>query len=199
LKIFKKHNARFFSYTLAILSILFILTGCEKNIEIIKSLGNFKELPEVSAEDFETLFSDSAKVKAKAVAKVMNLYNTPEKQYYEFPKGILVYQYDSLMEIEATIKADYAIYYNNKKIWEARNDVVAKNLKKNEQLYTEELFWDQNKGIIYSTKFTKIINSDGVFYGDGGFESNQDFTKWHLIGVKGTVNVKESESAQQNP
>jgi len=199
LKIFNNHNASYFNFALAILIFLFISTGCEKNIEVIKSLGNIKELPEVSAQDFETIFSDSAKVKAKAVAKVMNLYNTPEKQYYEFPKGILVYQYDSLMEIEATIKADFTIYYNNKKIWEARNDVVAKNLKKNEQLYTEELFWDQNKGIIYSTKFTKIINSDGVFYGDGGFESNQDFTKWHLIGVKGTVNVKESESAQPNP
>jgi LPS export ABC transporter protein LptC len=199
LKILKNHNTIFFKHSLVILYILITLSGCEKNIEVIKSLGNVKILPAVSAQDMEVIYSDSAKIKMKVIAKSMNMYNSPEKQYKEFPKGILVFQFDSLLQVEATIKADYAIIRDNKKIWEARNDVVAKNLKKNEQLYTEELFWDQNRGIIYSTKFTKIINSDGVFYGDGGFQANQDLSKWHLIGVKGKVNIKENEDAKPNP
>lgn len=199
MKILKNHNTIFFKHSLVILYILITLSGCEKNIEVIKSLGNVKILPAVSAQDMEVIYSDSAKIKMKVIAKSMNMYNSPEKQYKEFPKGILVFQFDSLLQVEATIKADYAIIRDNKKIWEARNDVVAKNLKKNEQLYTEELFWDQNRGIIYSTKFTKIINSDGVFYGDGGFQANQDLSKWHLIGVKGKVNIKENEDAKPNP
>jgi LPS export ABC transporter protein LptC len=196
LKKSETHINLFFNYTIIIICGLLLLSGCEKNIEVIKSLGNIKVLPAVSAQDMEVLYSDSAKIKMKVTAKLMNMYNIPEKQYKEFPKGILVYQYDSVMQVEATIKADYAIIYDNKKVWEARNDVVAKNLKKNEQLFTEELFWDQTKGIIYSTKFTKIINSDGVFYGDGGFQANQDLSKWHLIGVKGKVNIKENGDAQ---
>ncbi len=171
----KDHITIFFGHILQFLFILLIMTGCEKNIEVIKSLGNVKVLPAVTAQDMEVLYSDSARIKMKVIAKLMNMYNSLDKQYKEFPKGILVYQYDSLMQVQATIKADYAIIRDNKKVWEAHNDVVAKNLKKNEQLYTEELFWDETRGIIYSTKFTKIINSDGVFYGDGGFEATQAF------------------------
>ena len=103
------------------------------------------------------------------------------------------------MHVIATITANYALYRENKKLWEARNDVVAKNFEKNEQLYTEELFWDQNKGILYSHKFTKIINADGVFYGDGGFTSKEDFSYWKLIGIKGKVNIKDNDSTQTNP
>ncbi|MBS1234211.1 MAG: hypothetical protein H6R34_775, partial [Bacteroidetes bacterium] len=44
---------------------------------------------------------------------------------------------------------------------------------------------------IYSDQFTKIINADGTFYGEKGFEARQDLSKWKLKGSKGTVNVKD--------
>lgn len=178
------------------LLILLITESCENNIEVIKNLTSVKDIPAVSAQEMEIIYSDSAKVRMKVIAKVLNKFNTPEKQYIEFPKGIIIYQYDSGMQVTAIIQANYALYRENKKLWEARDDVIAKNLIKNEQLYTEELFWDQSKGNIYSTKFTKIINADGVFYGDGGFTSKEDFSYWKLIGIKGKVNIKENDSTK---
>ncbi len=197
---FSTIRSPFFVHWLSFTICLFlILTGCENNIETIKNITNTKDLPQVSAEDMEILYSDSARVKMKIVAKQLDKYNSNEKDYIEFPKGIIVYQYDSALNIVSEISADYAIYRDKQKLWETRNDVVAKNLKKNEQLFTEELFWNQQKGTIYSTKFTKIINSDGVFCGDGGFTAKEDLSDWKLIGVKGTVNVKDQDSASQNP
>jgi len=175
------------------------LFGCENNIEVIKNMTNIKDIPSVSANEMEILYSDSAKVKMKVVAKTLNKFTNPEKQYIEFPNGITIYKYDSVTQIEAVIKSNYAIYYESKKLWEARDNVVAKNLKKDEQLYSEELFWDQNKAIIYSNKFTKIINADGVFFGDGGFQSKEDLSSWKLFSIKGTVNIKDNPNVQQNP
>jgi LPS export ABC transporter protein LptC len=194
-----KYNTRFFGCYFNIFLIFLGITGCENNIEVIKNITNVREIPSLSGENVEILYSDSGKVKMKVVARVLNKYNSPDKQYIEFPKGIIIYKYDSVFQIEASVKADWALYKEKLKLWEARDAVEAKNLKENEQLFTEELFWDQNKHIIYSKKFTKIINSDGVFYGDGGFESNESLSKWHLIGVKGKVNIKDSENGKTNP
>lgn len=194
-----KYECNSYSAWIACILLLFCIIGCENNIEVIKNLTNVKEIPAVSAKDMEILYSDSSRIRFKVVAKVLNKYNTPEKQYIEFPSGIVLFKYDSLMQVVAIIKANFALYRENQKLWEARNDVEAKNLEKNEQLYTEELFWDQNKGIIYSNKFTKIINPDGVFFGDGGFTSKEDLSYWKLIGIKGKVNIKDSDSTQTNP
>jgi len=189
------------AFPLILLTIL--LVSCENSIEVINRITNIKESPAFSSNDIEVLYSDSARIKMKIVAKLVNKYNTPEKHYMEFPRGILVYQYDTAKRTTAMIRADYAINHENTKIWELRNNVEARNLIKNEQLNTEELYWDQTKGIIYSTKFTKMINTDGVFYGDGGFQSKEDLTNWKMVGVKGKVNLKDNDNenndAQTNP
>ena len=96
-------------------------------------------------------------------------------------------------KLESTITAKYAIYYQEKKLWEARNNVVAKNLKKNEQLYTDQMYWDENTQKIYSHDFTKFVNNDGTFYGEEGFKADQNLDKWELIGSKGTVNVRSED------
>lgn len=182
----------------SIFSFVFItlIASCENNIEVVKNLGNASELPSVSANEMEILYSDSAKIKMKIVTKSLNKYDLPDKDYIEFPNGITVYQYDSTMQVNAIIKSNFAIYYEKTKLWEARNNVEAKNYLKNEQLYTEELFWNQDKGTIYSSKFTKIVNADGVFYGDGGFEAREDLSKWHMVGIKGKVNIKDIEDGK---
>jgi LPS export ABC transporter protein LptC len=181
------------------ISIILILNSCENNIEVINSLTNRKELPFVSANNAEGVYSDSGKVKFKMIAKEYEMYVNVDKPYTLFPKGLTVYLYDSLMQIESVINAQYAIYHQKEKLWEARNDVEAKNVKKNEQINTEEMFWDQNKAIIYSNKFTRIVNQDGVFTGEGGFIASETLSWWKLKGIKGTVNIKESDNNEKNP
>ena len=185
--------------SLVLLVLCLSIISCENNIEVIKNLGNSEDIPAVSMKDIEIMYSDSAKIKMKVSAPELKRFDQPDKQYSEFPKGILVHQYDSAQNIVATIQANSAVYYEKTKLWVARVNVIVKNLSKNEELTSEELFWDQNKGIIYSTKSTTIINADGVFFGEGGFEAKQDMSKWKMAGIKGKVNLKESDDSIQNP
>jgi LPS export ABC transporter protein LptC len=179
-----------------LLASLAVLVSCENNIEVIRSMDKIKDLPVLAASELEILYSDSAKIKMRIVTPEANRYILPDKQYSEFPKGLTVEQYDSAMKIAAFITANYAIFHENTNLWEARGNVIAKNIEKNEELNTEELFWNQAKGIIYSKKFSRITNADGVFYGDGGFEALQDMSQWHMIGIKGKVNIKEEVNAK---
>jgi LPS export ABC transporter protein LptC len=119
--------------------------------------------------------------------------NKEEGPYYEFPEGIDVLFYDKSEKPQSRVTAKYAIYHDKTQIWDVRDDVVAKNITSGEQLNTEELFWDMVKKQIYSNVFTKITNADGVYFGEKGFESNQDFTNYKLIGSRGSVNVRDEQ------
>jgi len=181
----------FRGFFIFITSISFI--SCENSIETINTITKNTSFPSLSRTNTEILYTDSAKLKIKLYAPRLERFTNTSEPYIEFPQGIKVNFYDDSTHVESEITAQYARYDEKKKLWTARNDVVARNLKKGEQLNTEELFWDENNKIIYSEKFTRIMTSTGIFYGDNGFDSDQSFTHWKLKGIKGSVNVKDEE------
>ena len=179
--------------TFFLVFIISIFTSCKNDIEKINTFAPARDLPTVSGVNTEIIYTDSARLKLRMEAPELHKYEQVEEPYVEFPRGIEVYFYNENKQITSEIKAGYAIYYETKNLWEARNNVIAKNLEEGKQLNTEQLFWDQNKGKIYSDQFVKITSPDGVFYGENGFDARQDLTKWRLKGSKGTVNLKDEE------
>ena len=168
-----------------------VINACESDIEKIQTLGIDSKFPDVAAKNIEIIYTDSAKLKMRLRAPEVERFSNSERPYMEFPKGLNVEFFSDSMTIESTIEANYAIYYTEEKLWEARGNVIAKNIAKKEKLNSEELFWNENDRSIYSNSFTRIENPDGTFYGQNGFESNQRFSKWRLKGSRGTVNIKD--------
>lgn len=168
--------------------------SCENDIEKIKSLTDPSELPNVYAKKVEIIYTDSSDLQMILEAPSIKQFSkeVDRRPYIEFPDGIHVKFYDDSMKIESEITANYAIYYQDDKLWEAKGNVVAHNIEKG-RLNTEVLFWDENKELIYSNSFSRIETEDGTFYGQDGFEANQRFTKWRLKGSSGTVKIKEEE------
>ena len=157
---------------------------------------NFNDtLPDVFAKDIAFTFSDSARVQIRISGPIMNAYEG-DHPYMEFPDGFLVEFYDSLFNITSTITGEYGVHYRNKKLMEARNNVVVTNYETGERLDTEELIWDQNKKLIFSNKFVKITSDDGVIYGDG-LEAEQDFSKRRIMNPSGEIEVKEEENINE--
>ena len=176
-----------------IITVMIFILSCENDIEKINELTSELNLPEQTGYNVEITYSDSGKFIGKLFTPELNKYSSVKDPYIEFPQGIKVIFYDDEEKFESYIRSNYAIYYDRKELWEIRNDVIARNVKKGEQLNTEQLFWDQNLGIIYSDKFSKIVNEDGTFYGENGFEAKENLSKWKLIGSKGTVNVRDEQ------
>jgi LPS export ABC transporter protein LptC len=170
-----------------------LLKGCENDIEKVTRLTEGNDYPTLVGNNIEVIFSDSAKVKVQILAPEFRQYNNLERPFLDFPNGVEVYFYDDSLRIESQIKADHAIYYNEEKLWHATGNVVAKKLSNGDQLNTEDLFWDEEKQLIYSNTFTRIQNQDGTFYGKDGFESHQDLNNWQLKGSSGTVNVRDEQ------
>ncbi len=166
--------------------------SCENDLEVVKIFSDPQKAPDITMNNFETIYSDSAKVKARLTAPLLDRYDSDNKKYSEFPKGLHVYFYNDSLHVNAEIVAKYAINYDKTKLWEARNDVVVTNTK-GERLNTEQLFWDQNKKIIYTKKYCRITTPDGNQHiGENGMEASEKFDNWKLLGSSGSFSVKNA-------
>ena len=176
------------------LLVLDMLFGvCENDIERINLLTDETKTPKIKGSNIEVIYSDSAKVQVQILSPSYQQFLDVERPYMEFPDGLEVYFYDDSMKVESEIRADYAIYYSEERLWHAIGNVVARRLDNGDALHTDELFWDEGKKFIYSDSYTRIQNEDGTFYGKRGFESHQNLTNWQLKGTSGTVNIPDEE------
>ena len=169
-----------------------LLVACENDIEKIKKFSNSEVLPALSAEGYEMLYFDSTVIKSKLQTPEMIIHSDEKEPYTEFPKGVIITQYDSRMNIVSYITSQYAKYFDSEERWEAKNNVVAIN-QKGDTLKTEYLVWDKKKARIYSNQFVKIIRKDNQVSTGTSFESNQDFSEYSIKNLKGQIYVDVQE------
>jgi len=177
---------------LGIIFFFFVTISCENDIEKIKSLTIEEDLPIQSGKDIEILYTDSGYLKLKIITPELKKFAKKEDIYYEFPKGIKAIIYTKDLQEKAFIESNYAIYYDKLQLWEARKNVRAIDNLEKKELYTETLYWDQKAKKVYSKSFTKIITPNGIFYGQNGFEAEENLSKYRLFGgSSGSINVEE--------
>jgi len=165
------------------------VVSCKNNINEVESLTNHYRYPEMKALDISVFRSDSATLFFQLFAKEMIQYSNNKKPYILFPKGFNAKHFDHFPTPESSIRAEWAKYFVNKKLWWAKNNVIAEN-SDGEKLFAEELYWDQKKRIIYSDKYVKIQTPKEIIFGDG-FEANDDMSQYKIKKVKGTVYIED--------
>lgn len=185
----EKTVAIIFTAGIAVFFSAALLPSCKNDVQTILSLDMVDTLPEMTARDIEIFYSERAKVQIKLVSPYL-VNKTGDESVLLFPEGFTVYFYDSVMNLQSTITADYGISYEKKKIMEARHNVVVENLEKGEKLNTEELFWDRGKQLIYSKKFVKLTTGEQVVTGDG-LTSEEPFDELFISQIKGVLELKE--------
>ena len=169
-------------------ALLLLLVACENDIEKIKLVGSGKNEPVERAVNIRLLYSDSAHVKVELTAPVMEHF-VGEKTYLEMPKGLKAVFYTEQLAVKSKLTADYGIRYEAEQKMVVRKNVVVINEKGN-QLNTEYLEWDEKQQKLLSNEFVKITTKDEIMYGTG-FEANQDFSKYRIFNIKGTLSLKK--------
>ena len=183
-------------FVFAAVVLFFLLVACSNGKTVVDSVTlDIQTLPSMRSEDVSCLVSDSGVTRNRLVAKVFEVYDNPDpkKSYWYFPEGCYVEQFDSLFNVEGSIEADTAYYYEKKKLWHAIGNVKAMNFQK-EKFETQELFWDENLGKIYSNQAIRVEKTDGTVILGKGFESNQAMTDYHIFKTYGIFYI----SAENN-
>lgn len=176
-----------------------MLFSCENDISKIK-VSNAEELPIIQSNGIQTVYSDSAVVRLKITGPELKEFaETDDKEaYIEFPKGLKATFYNQSGRIESSLEAEYAIFWKKVKQFEARTNVVVKNFSEKQELFTEQLFWDQDEEKIWSDKFVKIITENGPTYGEEGFESDQNFAKFRIKKSRGQMTVEDKDTQKND-
>ncbi|MBQ6987571.1 MAG: LPS export ABC transporter periplasmic protein LptC [Alistipes sp.] len=124
---------------------------------------------------------------------LMEGYTLARDPYREFRKGIKItmFEEDSTSNDAATLTANYAIFYENRKLWEAKGDVVVIQTN-GRRLYTQQLFWNQSTHRIYSNVDSRIVDGDEMTDCEG-FESDEEMVQWKYRKLKGVTYFTMSE------
>ncbi|MBQ4532188.1 MAG: LPS export ABC transporter periplasmic protein LptC [Alistipes sp.] len=125
---------------------------------------------------------------------LMEGYTLARDPYREFRKGIKItmFEEDSTSSDAATLTANYAIFYENRKLWEAKGDVVVIQTN-GRRLYTQQLFWNQSTHRIYSNVDSRIVDGDEMTDCEG-FESDEEMVQWKYRKLKGVTYFTMSEN-----
>ena len=143
-------------------------------------------MPDMSARGVDILYSERGSVQIRLTAPQLIKKTLDDEPVIEFPAGFKVEFYDTAFNVKSIIKGDYGISYEKKKLMEARYNVIVENIQTKEKLNTEQLFWDQNKEIIYTDKFVRLTRGDEIINAYG-LKSDQSFENVVLYHIGGAV------------
>lgn len=190
---FKTANI-FYYFRIAVLfsGTAMLFFACENNIEKIRAFSSVDILPQVEAKQFETLYTDSGKVRFHIKAPKLLQFETEGQTYLEFPEGIELVKYDEKQTVISSITADYAKKFEKEEKWEAKNNVIATNAQ-GDTLKTEHLIWEEKQEIIYTEEFVRIIRPDQIITGIG-FQSDQAMQNWRIKNPRGTIYIEVEDA-----
>lgn len=172
-----------------------MLFSCGNSQQEIAEITFEEGFPNEVTENAIIYYSDSAYLKVKLEAPVIERYHQDEQKAV-FTQGIAVEFFDKLGAVDSRITANWAVQYEKKGIMEARNDVVVVN-RKGEKLNTEHLVWNRKTQEISSDAFVKITTPEEIIYGDG-LKANEDFTQYEVQHIKGIIQVEDELEDQED-
>jgi LPS export ABC transporter protein LptC len=169
---------------LIFIALVIALSSCTKTE--LKEPEEYKG-PLREAENVIFYNSENEQVKSKMEAELLYEFANGDR---EFPKGIYIEFYNELGHLESTLRANHAKYFKKEDHWRGQGKVELKNVEKNEQLNTEELYWNRTTKKIFTDKFVTIRLQGDVIYGTG-LEANQDLSDYVITKPEGEIEVKD--------
>ncbi|KAA6333349.1 Lipopolysaccharide export system protein LptC [termite gut metagenome] len=173
-----------------VMSMLFLFSCGGKKIKMSEAITERDSLPIMQTVRVTSLVSDSGITRYRIETEEWIIYDKKKPSYWAFEKGVYLEKFDSLFNIDASVKADTAYYYNEQKLWKLMGHVHIQNLK-GEKFDTELLYWNQTAEKIYSEKSIRIEQIDKIITGQG-FTSNQQMTAYTINNIEGIFYVNDS-------
>ncbi len=187
---------RFFSITIVLgAMVMFLLfSACSHREKALgKAITERDSLPILDTRGVTSLISDSGVTRYRIHTEEWLVFDRKDPPHWAFERGVYLEKFDSIFQVEASIKADTAYYYNKDELWKLMGHVDIKNLK-GERFSTELLYWNQREQRIYSDRFIRIEQPDRIITGRG-FESNQQMTVYKIHKPEGVFYIDEEALA----
>lgn len=166
--------------------------SCEKTT-LYSENKNFNKKPVQTLKHITLYRSDNGEVYAKLLSSLVEYY-TGDSARTVFPKGIKVNFFNKDGSDKSFLTALYAINYtNNANLVYIKDSVRIINFSTKDTIYCKDLFWDQDKRIVYSRKPIKRFSPNGEDFGKG-LTANENFDSVVIISPSGTEIFTEQDT-----
>lgn len=158
---------------------------------VVDTVVDPETVPTQISYNHKILSSKDGKRQYRFETPLLERYELAKEPFMEFREGIKIETFSDSVGggVESELTANYAHFNEVSEIWEARGNVIAHNIKGEKWLYTEILFWDQKKKIIYTHERAKVIDGQSSHYGKG-FEADESFDSWSFNNTQGQIEVQ---------
>ena len=191
------HKSMSITIVLATIVMLLLFPSCgDKQKAVGEAITERDSMPMMQTMGVTTLISDSGVTRYRVNTEEWQVFDRKRPPHWAFEKGIYLEQFDSIFDIEASIKADTAYYYNKDRLWKLMGNVDIQN-RKGERFNTELLFWNEATQKVYSDRFIRIQQPDRIITGHG-FDSNQQMTAYKIRNIEGIFYVDDQAGTTQS-
>ena len=174
-----------------VVMLLLCMASCGKeNKEVVEVTFDPENTYTLRTTDVSSLISDSGITRYRMNAKEWLVFGKDREPYSYFPQGVYVEKFDSLFNVEASVKADTAYYWDKKGLYKLIGHVSILS-QEGKKLDTSILYFDQKEDQIYTDEYFELEEGDKIITGIG-FKSNQNMTKYKIFNSQGTFPVSDT-------
>ena len=161
-----------------------VLVGCEEKVKpsVLSGVSSF-QLPSQESWNSTITFTDSGIV--KAIVKAGHIYAYDNSRVSYLDSGVVVDFFDEFGQHTTVLTSRKGTVDEGTNNLEATGDVVVKS-DSGTVVYTEKMFWNNQRQLIHSPEFVRIVSPNERLQGTG-FESNHNLRNYKIFKVTGTA------------
>lgn len=178
------------TFAVVVMLLLFMASCGKENKEVVEVTFDPENTYTLRTTDVSSLISDSGITRYRMNAKEWLVFGKAKEPYSYFPQGVYVEKFDSLFNVEASVKADTAYYWDKKGLYKLLGHVGILS-QEGKKLNTSILYFDQKEDQIYTDEYFELEEGDKIITGIG-FKSNQNMTKYKIFNSQGTFPVSDT-------
>ena len=178
------------TFAVVVMLLLFMASCGKENKEVVEVTFDPENTYTLRTTDVSSLISDSGITRYRMNAKEWLVFGKAKEPYSYFPQGVYVEKFDSLFNVEASVKADTAYYWDKKGLYTLIGHVSILS-QEGKKLDTSILYFDQKEDQIYTDEYFELEEGDKIITGIG-FKSNQNMTKYKIFNSQGTFPVSDT-------
>ena len=178
------------TFAVVVMLLLFMASCGKENKEVVEVTFDPENTYTLRTTDVSSLISDSGITRYRMNAKEWLVFGKAKEPYSYFPQGVYVEKFDSLFNVEASVKADTAYYWDKKGLYKLIGHVSILS-QEGKKLDTSLLYFDQKEDQIYTDEYFELEEGDKIITGIG-FKSNQNMTKYKIFNSQGTFPVSDT-------
>lgn len=167
-----------------------VAVGCsDSKTGIIDHATDGNLVPTMTTRDVETLISDSGITRYRIITPLWLVFDEADTPVWRFPQTLHLEKFNDLMQKDATVDCDSAIYFKDRDLWRLDGNVCISNTI-GERFLSEQLFWNSREHKVYTDSFIHVERHDRIIEGYG-FESNDRFTDYTVNRPSGIFPVSD--------